>query len=642
MTGEASSILVARGTRTSPVRPALQRKCACGQHAASGECEECQKTKSEHNSSADPLLQRSALNHNAVKGVPKIVHEVLRSPGQPLDASARAFFEPRFGQDLSRVRVHASSQAAESAKAVNALAYTVGNNVVFGPGQFQPETGAGRRLLAHELTHTLQQRGAEDRGALRIGPAGDEFEREAEEAAKRTTRGDVAISSVSDTDRGFLRRQGNPLQKPPTPPRGTNPAACMTPACAQVAKAAPPANDKRASELADQWLSGAKSCVTSGASGSNASHQAEISQHEQDEMDAEAAELKKNWAQRPKRGFSNAEFLKWLGDICKRRQRQVEIEFRYNVIFENPPAGLQWDLAVAYWDPIDNALAALPDTATWSNPRLLKFRREACHPDDVDAATGSCKGRPAGPLQSSFTGGETNVATGEITVFNAGLSSQPYSRSTKLGLSATEQTIRHEVGHVIGSDLPPDKKMEFFEKVVGWIDYPWAWISVQNPPYDNWKAERNKVKAELGLDDRKLDAWLAGLQVDQPVEVGSRTYVRAGNFLRSIPTQNVPPGAEFAYARTNQGEYFAELYALAVSNPEFLHGALPYPQIHWLKTEVFHTTEAIDEVARQAAVGEPQLSEFLERARRLFTVQQMKAALNEVLSKPRARTGTVA
>lgn len=85
------------------------------------------------------------------------MHDVLRSPGQPLDAATRAFFEPRFGYDLSQVRVHADAKAAGSARAVRALAYTVGRDVVFGSGQFSPGTAAGQKLLAHELAHAVQQ-----------------------------------------------------------------------------------------------------------------------------------------------------------------------------------------------------------------------------------------------------------------------------------------------------------------------------------------------------------------------------------------------------------------------------------------------------------------------------------------------------
>lgn len=210
----------------------LQRKCACGQHTvAGGECQACDKKR----------LQRSAVNQAEPAEAPPVVHDVLRSSGQPLDAQTRAFMEPRFLQDFSQVRVHSLStkaaqptpmistpgdmyeqeadrmastvigapesraeisggslrvskaeqnlapsyserpsnkssmpetphrlsfdhvrvhtdaRAAESAQAVGALAYTVGNNIVFGAGQYAPHTTGGRKLLAHELTHVAQQ-----------------------------------------------------------------------------------------------------------------------------------------------------------------------------------------------------------------------------------------------------------------------------------------------------------------------------------------------------------------------------------------------------------------------------------------------------------------------------------------------------
>ncbi len=85
--------------------------------------------------------------------------EALRGGGQPLSPSAREFFEPRLGSGFGDVRVHTGAAAAESARAINARAYTVGRDVVFGAGEYAPGTDAGRRLLAHELTHVLQQRG---------------------------------------------------------------------------------------------------------------------------------------------------------------------------------------------------------------------------------------------------------------------------------------------------------------------------------------------------------------------------------------------------------------------------------------------------------------------------------------------------
>jgi hypothetical protein len=88
--------------------------------------------------------------------VPASVHEALRSPGQPLDTHSRGFFEPRFGRDFSNVRVHADAIAAESARSIGALAYSVGSSIVFGAALYQPKTRRGRELLAHELAHVVQ------------------------------------------------------------------------------------------------------------------------------------------------------------------------------------------------------------------------------------------------------------------------------------------------------------------------------------------------------------------------------------------------------------------------------------------------------------------------------------------------------
>jgi Domain of unknown function (DUF4157) len=88
---------------------------------------------------------------------PPIVQEALSSPGHPIDAAIRTYFEPRFGNDLGGVRLHTDARAAESAQAMDALAYTVGRDIVFGAGQYNPHTHTGRRLVAHELTHVVQQ-----------------------------------------------------------------------------------------------------------------------------------------------------------------------------------------------------------------------------------------------------------------------------------------------------------------------------------------------------------------------------------------------------------------------------------------------------------------------------------------------------
>ena len=112
------------------------------------------------------------------------VHDVVGSGGSPLDTEARVDMESRFGQDFSDVRVHTDSRAHESAKSVNAQAYTVGSDIVFQSGNYNPGSDSGKHMLAHELTHVVQQRsgpveGTEAGGGVKVSDPGDRFEREA-------------------------------------------------------------------------------------------------------------------------------------------------------------------------------------------------------------------------------------------------------------------------------------------------------------------------------------------------------------------------------------------------------------------------------------------------------------------------------
>ena len=169
----------------------LQRKCACGQHnMGGGECEKCRKRQLERGHSS--TLQRRAVQNHGPKMAPPIVHEVLRMPGRPLDPDTRAFMESRFARDFSQVRVHADNKAAQSAQTVKALAYTVGQHIVFGTGQYRPDRKTGRQLLAHELTHTVQQRSLAslatgETSQIPIGASRSNVEWEASSAAESIT-----------------------------------------------------------------------------------------------------------------------------------------------------------------------------------------------------------------------------------------------------------------------------------------------------------------------------------------------------------------------------------------------------------------------------------------------------------------------
>ncbi len=221
----------------------LQRQCACGNHTtAGGECQECGKKRSglqreAINQSANgamgslpsiPIMQRKLTigasndlleqeadrvadqvlalpTYPAVSGapphiqrfagqptgqpetVPASVDRTIASPGRPLDPALRQDMEARFGHDFSQVRVHSDAAAEQSVRGVNANAYTVGHNIVFGAGRFAPGTHEGRRLIAHELTHVVQQQKGVQASVQRAPKAGG--------SSPGVTIGDVDVKS---------------------------------------------------------------------------------------------------------------------------------------------------------------------------------------------------------------------------------------------------------------------------------------------------------------------------------------------------------------------------------------------------------------------------------------------------------------
>lgn len=189
---------------------ALLRKCACGNTSHSGgQCDRC-KEKNEEQS-----LHRKAVGAARDHEAPPIVHDVLSDHGRPLDAGTRSDMEQRFGHDFARVRVHTGTRAAESARAVSALAYTVGQHVVFGANQFAPTTTDGRHLLAHELAHTVQQRATGERrqNRLIVRDHDSADERAADRAADIAVRGGStsAMPALASTATGSVQRKGGQL-----------------------------------------------------------------------------------------------------------------------------------------------------------------------------------------------------------------------------------------------------------------------------------------------------------------------------------------------------------------------------------------------------------------------------------------------
>ena len=170
------------GTDPIPICPPLIQRL----------CQECEEEELQRQPQG-PASESSSLDSAAA---------TLSGTGRPLDPTTRAFFEPRFGVDFSAVRIHTDTNAAASAGVVSALAYTVGRDVVFNTGQYSPHSEGGRRLLAHELTHVLQQGG---NGVARAVAT--------TAASERTPAGETVSPGISGTD--HVQRTTDPDQRGP-------------------------------------------------------------------------------------------------------------------------------------------------------------------------------------------------------------------------------------------------------------------------------------------------------------------------------------------------------------------------------------------------------------------------------------------
>ncbi len=205
----------------------LQRKCACGgTKGPTGECAGCRRKR--RGQRDRPSASSESVSAN--------VHEVIRNSGKPLDPETRSFMEPRFGHDFGNVRVHTGNQADRAARALHASAFTVGKNIVFRRSRFAPDTSEGKRLLAHELTHTIQQKSndAAPPNELTVSHPEDRAEREARATAQAVAH--ARPTSPPSLQRPQIARDdlgggASPAPSSPAPaPSGPTPApAAPTP-----------------------------------------------------------------------------------------------------------------------------------------------------------------------------------------------------------------------------------------------------------------------------------------------------------------------------------------------------------------------------------------------------------------------------
>ena len=176
---------------------------ALASFSLSGETRE-KPAEEERKKKDEPPLRRKPASHAAAVPAPPVVGETLRATGRPLDAATRARMESRFGVDFGTVRIHTDAQAARSAEAVDALAYTVGDDLVFAAGAWSPGTPDGQRLIAHELAHVVQQSG--EPPSLALSPTPVRLARKKDAATPEPDPVDVALNGDDDAVRALTLR----------------------------------------------------------------------------------------------------------------------------------------------------------------------------------------------------------------------------------------------------------------------------------------------------------------------------------------------------------------------------------------------------------------------------------------------------
>lgn len=222
----------------------IQRECSCG-----GTCAACQGKSVEEEETA--TLQREPAGTSFSGGMVDAGVIPGDSPGQPLDPGTRAFMEPRLGSDFSAVRVHTDAAAAQSADALSADAYTTGRDIYFAAGKYAPSSHDGQHLLAHELTHTVQQQNAgainevsKRPSKLAVSKPGDPLEHEAERAATKAV--------------GSREKRSPPVKETRQPTRSTDasissPMVQRQPASPQPAPTDDPALEEQLNDEVAAW-----------------------------------------------------------------------------------------------------------------------------------------------------------------------------------------------------------------------------------------------------------------------------------------------------------------------------------------------------------------------------------------------------
>jgi hypothetical protein len=419
--------------------------------------------------------------------------------------------------------------------------------------------------------------------------------------------------------------------RPSATPRGTNPSAALELINKRDTKKVP-GSVAEAKKQAETWAADVVAALNAGATASNASHAAEIIDNDKQEMAHQVDLLIQDLEDDKKnpRRFKN--FQEKLVVIAGLKLQEIGVEFGHDVILETNEWGRFGSDFDEEFTHLDEALKALPPGQTWGSAKAVHFKRALSDPSNPKV------------------GGQTDPPTNTITLYDTGMQKAPYDRSRSLSLPGYLQTVRHEVGHLVEHGLSAAANAELFDAILDWKQHSWAWVNMpQSRDPSNARDDRRAVIAESGIPDDKLDAWLQGFHMgamerSNAVELNGRVFIRAGGtgyWLNSIKRSELPTGPEFEYAQSNKGDYIAELYAFALSKPDWLATKISARQLKWWRERAFSMPVDDAEVAKQLGVSEALKPAFLAAVKTKFTWEQADAVLADVTkaaATPKAAT----
>lgn len=540
-------------------------------------------------------LTRDAPRGHHGQAAATMAQEMPQSPGQSLDPAVRTFAEARFGHDFSQVKVHTDARAAESARGVNALAYTSGNHIAFDTGQYAPATPAGMRLLGHELTHVVQQRFAPVL-ARGVSVADDPHERQAGAVADALMQGGH-VAGLLDSRPGPISQS---LQRQPAPPPPPHPMTYDR--TIYHLKPVPKGLtvDMVKQQLRDKIKLGAiTSIATKGGTGNAEIFLLSIlfALADRKRWHTEAdivtaidwpkpgtpAPLGQVTVRIDDKGAASAELIATGVPAVTQQTSAAALQADYKLASVRDDGTATW--SAAELNDVAAALAILPpaDKAALEDVELVRVDKIPGHPDRA--------GQFEAPEHAAVAAEEVKrhamltLATSAFTH-----DTLQFAGGTAKTVPASFQAILHEVGHAVETQVYRQKWRSHAQaladtKAAGNVQESQARKKERKDVEDKLKATRNpaeKKRLEKRLGKFDLDLALsAGKATDKKAAETKLTAKekevldmekgptdRLAKFVDMVAKNHIVPITD--YSKQGDKEFYAEAYSLWLVDPEFL------------------------------------------------------------------------